>query len=320
MLFVKKKTVLIFGLLIFVMFAIIGCSPSKPDSKKIIEDLKLNSAATQWNESLFDIIDCEIIKSSQNGDYALIYDCNITKKNDECEIIANCKIDYSKTKNGWMLFNYAENSIDVIPLTGISDERVISAVRNIVSGKEANITNIKHNFDKASKTDVVTADFTYETMYYSKSGSAQIKALFDESWNYNANDVSENSQETWKLQPLIGVWQVTCPGDNYTVEFKITNVDQTNNTVIMQCRNAPTGFIAGGKEGSDLINSEKYTTPTQYELQFCKDNKKDSCVYIGTYEFYRDSFDHDYALYFDEDNIYVYDDFYNKKYTVTKVE
>ena len=109
----KKQILIICTLMVSVAIMLSGCGSSKPSGKKIVEDLKFNSEATQWNDSAFDITNCEIITYSPNGEYSGTYQCNVTKKNNEFEIVANSTIKYSKTDNGWVLSDYEENSIDV---------------------------------------------------------------------------------------------------------------------------------------------------------------------------------------------------------------
>ena len=310
----KKRVFIICVVLVSIALMLSGCGSSEPSGKKIVEDLKFNSEATQWNDSAFDITNCEIITYSPNGEYSCTYECNVTKKNDEYEIVANSTIKYSKTDNGWALTDYKENNIDVTPLSGMSDDDVIATVRNKFAGKDASVTNIKHNFDKNAKTDTVTADFTYEQPYYNKSGSVTINAFFDKTW-WNTNDATENSQENWNLQPLIGTWQFE--RGNLLVQYKIYSIDEATQTVNFAVRYAQNGFVWG--DGESNVAGKDFSETVQGKYSVTKRKNSDH-VYVCGKTVYDGNFDHDYDLYCDEDGVYSYDGFYNKAYSATKVE
>lgn len=317
----KRKTILISILFVALIIIVSGCGKSKPSQKKILEDLRLQKEVTEWNDLVFDITDCEIIACSSAIETECIYNCKLVKMNDRFEIIANCTVKYSYVESiGWNFSNYEEDDIVVTPLSGMDDETVtkgISINYAYLDDKNIAVSNIKHNFNKESKTDIVVADYTYSPKWYTKSGTVTLNAEFkNNSWQIISHS-EDNAQMTWNLSELVGIWQITCPGDNYTVEFKITNVNQSNNTVIMQCRHAPTGFIAGGQNGSDLIKSEKYTSPEEYTLKFNED-QNGPYVFIGFYRFSDGWFDTEYDLYANANGVYV-PHLYNN-YFATKVE
>lgn len=310
----KKQMLLICASLILIVLILSGCGSSKPSAKKIIEDLKFNSAATQWNDSIFDITDCEIITYSPNGEASGTYECNITKKNAEYEIIANSTVKYVKTDSGWTLTDYRENSIDVTPLTGVSDDAVIKLVRNKFAGGDADVTEIRHNFDQATKTDVVTAEFTYDQPYYSKSGTVTINAFFDKTF-WNTTDATEDSQDKWNLQPLVGTWQFE--RGNLLVQYKIYSIDEATQTVKFAVRSAQNGFVWGDGESNVAGEAFSETVESKY---YVTERRTTDHVYLCGKTVYDGLFDHDYDLYCDEDGVYSYDGFYNKAYSATKVE
>lgn len=310
----RKKILLICITLISIIFVLSGCGSSKPSEKKILEDLRLNSEATQWDEQLFDITDCKIVTYSPNGEYACIYECNVTKNNEEYEIVANSTIEYLKSENGWTLSDYKENSIEVTPLSGISDDDVISTVKNKFAGDGVTVTNIKHNFNKDAKTDTVTADFTYEQPYYNKSGSVNINAYFDKT-SWNTTDSTENSQENWNLQPLVGTWQFA--NGNHLIQYKILSIDETTSTVSFQMRYTSHGTFWG--DGSKRINEKPFSEI--YQGKYVKSEKKNGeHIFVCCAKFYDGNFDYDYGLYVDKDSVYNYDDFYRREYPATKID
>lgn len=309
------KKILIGCLFLVIMLSMVGCGSSQPTEEKIIQDLKLESSATMWKDSVFDITDCEIVTYSPTGENRGTYICNVTKTNDECEIVANCKITYLKSEKVWNLSEYEETDIDVTPLKGISDESVISAIKNIVAGKDAVVSNIEHNFDKDNKTDIVFADFIYEQPYYSKSGSAQMTAYFREGWSYDADDVSETSEEQWDLQPLVGIWQVE--RDNYLIQYKIISVDESANTVNYAVRYANNGFLWG--DGEENIKGKSFSATLQGPYTVTNKEKKKH-IHLCECSVYDTPFKFEYGLYCDENSVYDYDDFYHKTYKAIKVE
>lgn len=318
----KKKTLIISILLVVLLFVVSGCGKSGQSGNKMLEDLRLQSDVTEWNGLAFELTECEILTQTPQGETQCVYECKILKENEEYEIVANATITYSYGEDiGWRFTDYDENEIDVIPLSGMNDDAVKNRIRiDYTNYDDDNLTisNIKHDFNKEAKTDTIVADYSYSPKWYTKSGTVTMNLEFsNNSWQVVSHS-EDNHQMNWNLADLVGTWQITCPGDNYTVEFKVTSVDQSNNTVTMQCRHAPTGFIAGGREGSELIKSEEYTTPKQYTLKFNEDDKDGPYVYVGTYEFYEGLFDHDYSLYVDADAVYVPHGY--KDYVTTRID
>lgn len=301
----KNKIILVCTLLISVMLMLVGCGSSAPSAKTIVEDLKFNSEATRWQDYVFDIVDCEIITYSPNGKNFNTYECEVTKRNSEYEIVANCTIDYSKTENGWTMSDYKENTIDVTPLSEVKDDIVISYIqRKYGDNDNTTVTNITHNFDKNSKTDNITAEYSCAQRFYNKSGSININAVFNNGWDLSNS--YDNTQGAWNLQAAVGTWQSTESGDNYTVEFKVLSIDENAKTATFQFRYARHGFVAGGRNGWDLIESEPYSEPEIFNLRYYEDRKEPSIV-LGYGDFYDMLFDESYCLSITHDAILIDD-------------
>ncbi len=180
------------------------------------------------------------------------------------------------------------------------------------------IKNIQHSPNAYTMTDTVVADYIFETDLYTKSETATYNLeLKNGKWSVmSKNETNVNAK--WKFDGAIGTWQVTCPGDNYTVEFKVLNIDDINNIALIQGRHAKHGFIAGGENGWDLIQYEEYTEPFECEMQFYEDENGLPNVAIAYYDFYDSVISNSYSLYANPVNLYIPHVY--KKYIPTKID
>ena len=309
------KKIFISIISVILIFTLVGCGSSKISTKKIIEDLKANDDAILWDDSTFDITNCEIVNETPNGENGLIYDCSITKKNENYEIVAQSSVEYIKGNNGWNLLNYVENKIDITPLSGVNDDIIIKHIETKYGdGENTIVSNITHNFSQENKTDYITAEYNCEQLYYSKNGQVTINAVFKNN-EWSLSDSTDNSNGEWKLQPLVGTWQFE--RGNHLVQYKILAIDEATSTVSYQIRSTTNGTFWG--DGSQRINDEQFSETLQGT--FAKTNKKnEEHILLCCATIYHNHFDFDYGLYVDKDSVYSYDDFYNKSYTAINVD
>lgn len=237
-----KKVLL--TVLIITVFIMSGCSASKPTKKTILKDLSMQSDIINYASDLFEIKECEIVKSTYEDEKTIIYECELTKEGERYRVISVCMATYCYYKDGGWLFKKCNEEIKkVSPISEVSNSLVEYAIRKMVSGNkdDTEIINIIHNFDEKNESDKITADFSCKQKFKTKSGSITINAFFkDDSWDLSS--CSENSTESWDMQSLIGIWQLQI--GSVILQYKIDSIDEATSTVVYSSRTANTGAFA----------------------------------------------------------------------------
>jgi len=194
-------------------FMLSGCS-SKPDEKKVTEDLK--SFDNENLKSGGEKIDSVKIDNSESNDDSYTLYCTVKTEKNDISYEKQVNAIYKKSKE-WELANVQVNinsEWKITPLKGVSKKVIESdlvgeviKLKNeeweIEKGEISDLSISKQETDLKNKRDKITVDITLDGAVEKAKGSIIVEYSFDKEWNFkgvtNASNVTSEVKEDKKL-------------------------------------------------------------------------------------------------------------------------
>lgn len=235
-----RKLIALLSCLVLVVILFAGCSAGTPKADRIKTDL--NTSDIIGSKEFFGKNDKQMIPVTK------VSIVDKTVEDDECEIKCNVVLEdnnyriesqvtafYSKFDK-WSFDGYKIGEHTIVPISGVPDYIIKQRAEYVVSSsignlaENAQVTNVKHKFDKNAKTDFVTFDL------YAKGNTCKMNIKvstgysFEDSWRVKESD-EEIINHEWLLNDLVGTEWSGLVGIGATRHIVINSVDTANKTM-----------------------------------------------------------------------------------------